>query len=137
MRPLSSKLGLRLATQLLMALAVSHFTTAAPHPDPTNNQLTVRSVANLYMCIDGLETDGCINLPLPDGECVDFTGGLTPWNDAVSNTIVPPMFICTFYLDFGCGNETPGDLVNFFPGTYDMFAVDFNDKASSIQCFPV
>lgn len=119
MRPLSSKLGLRFATQLLMALAVSHFTTAAPHPGPTNNQLTVRSVvrfscclcshivyahikANLYMCIDGLETDGCINLPLPDGECVDFTGGLTPWNDAVSNTIVPPMFICTFYLYVLC-----------------------------------
>jgi hypothetical protein len=68
--PISSKLGLRFATQLLMALAVSHFTTAAPHPGPTNNQLTVRSVvrfscclcshivyahikANLYMCIDG------------------------------------------------------------------------------------
>ncbi|KAJ7336363.1 hypothetical protein DFH08DRAFT_878553 [Mycena albidolilacea] len=137
MRPLSSKLGLRFATQLLMALAVSHFTTAAPHPGPTNNQLTARFVGDVEMCIDGLADSGCIILPLPDGECVDFTGGLTPWNDAVSNTIVPQGFLCTFYLDFGCGNDTPGDVVNFFPGTYDMFAVDFNDKASSIQCFAI
>jgi hypothetical protein len=39
--------------------------------------------------------------------------------------------------DFGCGNETPGDVVDFIPGTYDMFDVNFNDKASSVQCFAV
>ncbi|KAJ7759297.1 hypothetical protein B0H14DRAFT_2974665 [Mycena olivaceomarginata] len=127
-------------TQLLVILAMSHFGTAAPSPHlrSVTNELTARQSGDLIVCIDGLGDPGCIDLQVTDRNCIDFDGHLSPWNDAISNTIIPGGFVCFFAPRFGCDAGDPGsdpDTPGLPAGTWDLGSLGFNDQASSVLCF--
>ncbi|KAJ7692824.1 hypothetical protein B0H14DRAFT_2651583 [Mycena olivaceomarginata] len=126
---------LRFAKDLLTALALSSIASLPQVP-------TSSPPEHLHDGID-LNSDGCVGLPLSSNACINFDGDLAPWNDQISNVIVPSPWSCEFFLDFDCGNGGT-DVVFLGAGTWDMFSVptsdssliNFNDKASSFGCFP-
>ncbi|KAJ7279388.1 hypothetical protein C8J57DRAFT_1712464 [Mycena rebaudengoi] len=85
--------------------------------------------------------NGCVDLPIVNDECINFTGGLDFWNDEISNALVPAGFVCTFFDAAGCISNTDIDVVFLQGGAWDFFhvpgisgTVNFNDRPSSFTC---
>ncbi|KAJ7884252.1 hypothetical protein B0H13DRAFT_2343813 [Mycena leptocephala] len=87
------------------------------------------SFTTLTVCIDSLSDPGCVGIPVASGNCIDLTGGLSSWNQAISQAQIPPGSVCTFFDQFEC----VGNAVFFGPGEADLFP-SFNDVTSSINC---
>ncbi|KIJ31878.1 hypothetical protein M422DRAFT_36070 [Sphaerobolus stellatus SS14] len=92
--------------------------------------------------------EGCVGVPVIADSCVDFVGGLTVFNKAVSGIQSPNGFVCTFFVNFGCDSTSPTEevIITAAPainlGTTPVSnglgqLVNFNDQASSFSCSPV
>ncbi|KAJ7279387.1 hypothetical protein C8J57DRAFT_1464812 [Mycena rebaudengoi] len=98
----------------------------------------------LTVCVDSLSPrNGCVDLPIINDECINFTNGLDFWNDEISNAFIPDGFICAFFDAAGCIANTSDDIIVLQGGTWDFFHVpglggdvNFNDRASSFVCSP-
>ncbi|KAJ7692230.1 hypothetical protein B0H17DRAFT_1133240 [Mycena rosella] len=98
--------------------------------DVTSSFNCVAGVSStLTVCIDSLSDPGCTGIPVLSGNCIDLTGGLSSWNQAISQALVPEGSVCTFYDQFDC----VGNTAFFGPGEADLFP-GFNDITSSIDC---
>ncbi|KAJ7588660.1 hypothetical protein C8J56DRAFT_939790 [Mycena floridula] len=99
-------------------------------------------VSDITICID-LPSNNCITFPMVDDQCVNLTGGFTPWNKAISFAQIPQEFVCTFFENSDCvdGGVVGQDIAVLPPGTWDLTQVQglagtqsFNDLTSSIIC---
>ncbi|KAF8955844.1 hypothetical protein BDZ97DRAFT_1764414 [Flammula alnicola] len=80
---------------------------------------------------------GCVGIHVVADTCVDFTGGRTEFNHAVSGVQTPNGFICTFFQNFACESLTLTDSV-VLAGTFNLASglvpdgqgnlVNFNDQ---------
>ncbi|KAJ7204900.1 hypothetical protein C8J57DRAFT_1259117 [Mycena rebaudengoi] len=84
--------------------------------------------------------NGCVDILIDSDQCHNLIGGLFFLNDEISNALVPPGFVCTFFDAFGCISNTNTDVV-LQGGTWDFShvpgiagTVNFNDRASSLTC---
>ncbi|KAJ7476085.1 hypothetical protein FB451DRAFT_1366669 [Mycena latifolia] len=112
----------------LAFVAVSSATPVAPTPD-TSVTITV--------CTAG---DGCNPLPVVSGQCVNFIGGSSFLNKAITYAVVPNGLACTFFESFGCDSVSATDSVGLTGGSWNMYYVrgrNFADQTSSISCSPI
>ncbi|KAF9536821.1 hypothetical protein CPC08DRAFT_824764 [Agrocybe pediades] len=110
---------------------------------PTLSVRNTDSSATITVCAD--VGANCVGLPVVSDSCLDFTGGLTFLNKAVSSAVIPGGFVCTFFSQFECTSQGEDDEVVLTGGTWSFFDVpgpsspdeNFNDLASSVSCSPI
>ncbi|KAJ7266215.1 hypothetical protein C8J57DRAFT_980727, partial [Mycena rebaudengoi] len=76
----------------------------------------------------------CVMIPIVSDSCFDFVGGLTFLNREVSWVQVPSQLACTF--SHRVTVLTPGTWTMFDAPAADGTTQNFNDLASSVNCFP-
>ncbi|KAJ7823275.1 hypothetical protein B0H13DRAFT_2291264 [Mycena leptocephala] len=64
------------------------------------------SFTTLTVCIGSLSDPGCVGIPVASGNCIDLTGGLSSWNQAISQAQIPPGSVCTFFDQFDVATLT-------------------------------
>ncbi|KAF7333773.1 hypothetical protein MVEN_02334000 [Mycena venus] len=106
--------------------------------------LKERFTAPVTICENIDSPQQCVTLPVNADTCIDLTGGLDPWNNAISIVDVPQGFACSFFDQFDCVSNGNNDVVFLQTGETNMFNAEgfqgpqnFNDLASSFTCAAV